>query len=310
MENNYTFVKVDERTAGITVPGAVFKVFVYDGTAAQYTTTGRTYTAGGNGTFRIARSDKDARGNTYAENTAYYVQEVSAPAPYKLPSDPPKYYFYFSAPAASNLPENFVRDYKPLDLSKFSNTVYVANTKESLDIKVEKQWQNADGTALTPDADMQVTIHLKRVAVSQELWQHYTQNKLTQAEKQQLEQLKEQVSTDEEKAVLSNTTGWTKDFKFKAVETGDSGYYIYFVTEDAIPGYEQTVNETLPQKDANGVWQSAATVINRRKATYELPKTGGSGTTPYMAGGLALMAASLLCGYCRKRRRKEGRQTG
>lgn len=310
VENNYTFVKVDARTAGITVPGAVFEVFVYDGTAAKYTTTGRKYTADGNGTFRIAKSDKDTLGNPYAVNTAYYVKEVSAPAPYKLPSDPPKYYFYFSAPATSNLPENFVRDYKPLDLSKFSNTVYVANTKLSQDIKVEKQWQNADGTALTSDADMQVTIHLKRVAVSQELWQHYTQNQLTQAEKQQLEQLKERVSTDEETAVLSNTTGWTKDFKFKAVETGDSGYYIYFVTEDAIPGYEQTVNETLPQKDANGVWQSAATVINRRKATYELPKTGGSGTTPYMAGGLALMAASLLCGYCRKRRRKEGRQTG
>ena len=309
VENNYTFVKVDDRTAGITVPGAVFEVFMYDDT-----TTGRTYTTDGKGTFRIARSDKDALGKTYAVNTAYYVKEVSAPAPYELPSDPPKYYFYFSALSASRLPENFVRDCKPLDLSKFSNTVYVANTKLSQDIKVEKQWQNADGTALTPDASMQVTIHLKRVAVSQELWQHYTANQLTLEEKQQLETLKAQAanedSADEEKAVLSNATGWTKDFKFKAVETDGGQYYIYFVTEDAIPGYEQTVNETLPQKDADGVWQTAATVINRRKATYELPKTGGSGTMPYMAGGLALMAASLLCGYCRKRRRKEGRQTG
>ena len=310
VENNYTFVKVDARTAGIAVPDAKFEVFMYDGT-----TTGRTYTTAGNGTFRIARSDKDALGNPYAVNTAYYAMEVSAPAPYKLPSDPPKYYFYFSAlSSASNLPENFVKDCKPLDLSKFSNAVYVANTKLSQDIKVEKQWQNADGTALTPDADMQVTIHLKRVAVSQELWQHYTANQLTLEEKQQLETLKAQAanedSADEEKAVLSNATGWTKDFKFKAVETDGGQYYIYFVTEDAIPGYEQTVNETLPQKDADGVWQTAATVINRRKATYELPKTGGSGTMPYMAGGLALMAASLLCGYCRKRRRKEGRQNG
>lgn len=311
VENNYTFVKVDDRTAGIAVPGAVFEVFMYDGTTTKYTTTGRTYTADAKGTFRIAKSDMDKSGNPYAVNTAYYAMEVKAPAPYKLPSDPPKYYFYFSAlSSTSNLPENFVRDYKPLDLSKFSNTVYVANTKLSQDIKVEKQWQNADGTALTPDASMQVTIHLKRVAVSSQLWQDYTANQLTPEEKQQLETLKEQVVTDEEKAVLSNATGWTKDFKFKAVETGDGQYYIYFVTEDAIPGYEQTVNETLPQKDADGVWQTAATVINRRKATYELPKTGGSGTTPYMAGGLALMAASLLCGYCRKRRRKEGRQTG
>lgn len=310
VENNYTFVKVDDRTAGITVPGAVFEVFMYDGT--EYTTTGRTYTTDGKGTFRIARSDKDELEKTYEVNTAYYVKEVSAPVPYELPLDPPKYYFYFSAPSsASNLPENFVENYKPLDLSKFSNTVYVANTKLSQDIKVEKQWQNADGTALTPDADMQVIIHLKRVAVSQELWQHYTQNLLTPEEKQQLEQMKGQVVTDEEQAVLSNATGWTKDFKFKAVKTDGDQYYIYFVTEDAIPGYEQTVNETLPQKDANGVWQTAATVINRRKATYELPKTGGSGTMPYMAGGLALMAASLLCGYCKKRRRvKRGRQTG
>ena len=68
--------------------------------------------------------------------------------------------------------------------------------------------------------------------------------------------------------------------------------------------------QTLPTKDASGVWLVKADVKNRMVSQYELPKTGGSGTAPYMAGGLALMAASLLCGYCKKRRRKEGRQTG
>ena len=37
---------------------------------------------------------------------------------------------------------------------------------------------------------------------------------------------------------------------------------------------------------------------------YELPSTGGAGTTLYTAGGGALMLAALVCGVCRKRRRE------
>ena len=43
-------------------------------------------------------------------------------------------------------------------------------------------------------------------------------------------------------------------------------------------------------------------------AGVELPHTGGSGTIPYTAGGLLLMAATLLYGIG-QRRKREGRET-
>lgn len=42
------------------------------------------------------------------------------------------------------------------------------------------------------------------------------------------------------------------------------------------------------------------------EAGYELPETGGIGTTPYTLGGLLLMAVPLLYGYRRKRKRERG----
>ena len=37
---------------------------------------------------------------------------------------------------------------------------------------------------------------------------------------------------------------------------------------------------------------------------YELPSTGGAGTTLYTAVGGAMVLAALVCGFCQKRRRE------
>ena len=42
--------------------------------------------------------------------------------------------------------------------------------------------------------------------------------------------------------------------------------------------------------------------------SYTLPATGGSGTLPYMAGGIVVLASGLLYGYSLRRRRE--RRTG
>lgn len=52
--------------------------------------------------------------------------------------------------------------------------------------------------------------------------------------------------------------------------------------------------------------ESVTTVTITNTKQYSLPKTGGSGTTLYTAGGIALVGGSLLYGYS-KRRRREGR---
>ena len=153
-------------------------------------------------------------------------------------------------------------------------------------------------------------MRLWRFAVSDDLWNKYRSgDALTEQEKQELAQGRA-AAEEFANAELNAANNWQRAFRYLSVQAAEGKRYIYFITEDAVPGFNTDLEQTLPTKDANGVWLVKADIKNRMVSQYELPKTGGSGTTPYMAGGLALMAASLLCGYCRKRGRKEGRQTG
>ena len=303
--NALTLVKVDSRTSGITLPGAKFRVYsvAKDGTVTR---TERTYTTGADGMLRIT---KDAG---YDYNTIYFLQEEEAPYPYKVDTTT-KYAFYFSHPAqADNKPAGYAATYNnPIDLTSTSRTDYVANTKESLDVEVTKQWTLDDGsTPLDSAFRIPVTVRLWRFAVSTDLWNKYQSGAaLTEQDKQVLAQGRA-AAEEFASAQLNAANNWQRAFRYLSVQAAEGKRYIYFITEDAVQGFNTDLVQRLPTQDASGVWVVKAEIKNRVVSKYELPKTGGSGTTPYMAGGLALMAASLLCGYCRKRRRKEGRQTG
>lgn len=303
--NALTLVKVDSRTSGITLPGATFRVYsvAKDGTETR---TERTYTTGADGMLRIT---KDAG---YDFNTIYFLQEEAAPYPYT--ADPAtKFAFYFSRPGQdNNMPDGYATTYhNPIDLTSTSRTDYVANTKESLDVEVTKQWTLDDGsTPLDAAFRTTVTVRLRRFAVSDDLWNKYQRGAaLTEPEERELAQGRA-AAKEFASAELNAANNWQRAFRYLSVQAEAGKRYIYFITEDAVPGFNTDLVQTLPKQDASGVWLVKADIKNRMVSKYELPKTGGSGTMPYMAGGLALMAASLLCGYCRKRRRKEGRQTG
>lgn len=303
--NTLTLVKVDSRTSGITLPGATFRVYsvAKDGTETK---TERTYTTGADGMLRIT---KDAG---YDFNTIYFLQEEEAPYPYTADTAT-KYAFYFSRPGQDdNRPDGYAMTYNnPIDLTSTSRTDYVANTKKSLDVEVTKQWTLDDGsTPLDADFRTTVTVRLWRFAVPDDLWNRYQSGAaLTEQDKQALAQGRA-AAEEFASAKLNAANNWQRAFRYLSVEAAEGQRYIYFITEDAVPGFNTDLVQTLPTQDASGVWLVKADIKNRMVSKYELPKTGGSGTTPYMAGGLALMAASLLCGYCKKRRRKEGRQTG
>lgn len=303
--NTLTLVKVDSRTSGITLPGTTFRVYsvAKDGTETK---TERTYTTGADGMLRIT---KDVG---YDFNTIYFLQEEEAPYPYTADTTT-KYAFYFSHPSqADNKPDGYATTYNnPIDLTSTSRTDYVANTKESLDVEVTKRWTLDDGsTPLDAAFRTTVTVRLWRFAVPDELWNKYQSGAtLTEQDKQALAQGRA-AAKEFASAELNAANNWQRAFRYLSVEAAEGKRYIYFITEDAVPGFNTDLVQRLPTKDASGVWVVKAEIKNRMVSKYELPKTGGSGTTPYMAGGLALMAASLLCGYCKKRRRKEGRQTG
>ena len=303
--NALTLVKVDSRTSGITLPNAKFRVYAVDKNGTE-TRTERTYTTDADGMLRIT---KDAG---YAFNTIYFLQEEEAPYPYTADTAI-KYAFYFSRPGqADNRPDGYATTYNnPIDLTSTSRTDYVANTKESLDVEVTKQWTLDDGsTPLDSAFRTTVTVRLWRFAIPDDLWNRY-QSGATLTEPEERELAQGRAAAEEfASATLNAANNWQRAFRYLSVEAAKGKRYIYFITEDAVQGFNTDLVQTLPTQDANGVWVVKANIKNRMVSKYELPKTGGSGTTPYMAGGLALMAASLLCGYCRKRRRKEGRQTG
>lgn len=305
VQNALTLVKVDSRTSGITLPNAKFRVYAVDKNGTE-TRTERTYTTDKEGMLRIT---KDA---DYDFNTIYFLQEEEAPYPYTADTAT-KYAFYFSRPSqADNRPNDYATTYhNPIDLASTSRTDYVANTKESLDVEVTKQWTLDDGsTPLDAAFRIPVTVRLWRFAVSTDLWNKYQSGAaLTEQDKQVLAQGRA-AAEEFASAQLNAANNWQRAFRYLSVQAAEGKRYIYFITEDAVQGFNTDLVQRLPTQDASGVWVVKAEIKNRMVSKYELPKTGGSGTTPYMAGGLALMAASLLCGYCRKRRRKEGRQTG
>lgn len=305
VQNALTLVKVDSRTSGITLPGAKFRVYSVAQNGTE-TRTERIYTTDADGKLCIVK-DED-----YEFNTIYFLQEEEAPYPYTADTTT-KYAFYFSRPGQDdNRPDGYATTYNnPIDLTSTSRTDYVANTKESLDVEVTKQWTLDDGnTPLDAAFRTPVTVRLWRFEVSDDLWNKYQSGAtLTEPERQELAQGRA-AAEEFASAELNAANNWQRAFRYLSVQAAEGKRYIYFIIEDAVPGFNTDLVQTLPTKDANGVWLVKADIKNRMVSQYELPKTGGSGTTPYMAGGLALMAASLLCGYCRKRRRKEGRQTG
>lgn len=96
-----------------------------------------------------------------------------------------------------------------------------------------------------------------------------------------------------------------KDGQFAEVNGIPAGTY-YLVTEQNHAGYKTTANGT------EGYITSGTIATGEVKTAdfvntpyYELPSTGGTGTFPYTAGGIAVMAGALL--YNANRRRRRGR---
>ena len=112
------------------------------------------------------------------------------------------------------------------------------------------------------------------------------------------------------KVVLNSKNGWSA--RFENLEIGDG--ITYTIKEMFVDGY--TASYTLNNKalDADASFElgknsgSGDTIVITNTAEksdeYELPSTGGAGTTPYTAVGGAIALAALVCGLCKKRRRE------
>ena len=123
-------------------------------------------------------------------------------------------------------------------------------------------------------------------------------------------------TTDTEvgKVTLNSKNGWSA--RFENLEIGDG--ITYTIKEMSVGGYTASYtlnNEDLEAGASFALGQNSGsgdTIVITNTAEksdeYELPSTGGAGTTPYTAVGGAIALAALVCGLCQKRRRERRAQ--
>jgi hypothetical protein len=281
----YTLNKVDASNYGVTLPGATFTVYKYDGDDDDSNDEEITsYTTDSSGVARITNSSSNP---TYDYDTLYYAVETSAPAGYELPESPTKYYFTYTKELTLALIAPLALQNQVTDLSNTTGVAYVENEKiKTIDLTVNKKWFTADGDE-TSRSDGSITYDVIQVATAEDG---------TSTE-----------STYLSGETLSHDDDWTKTYTELPVSGTDSSgnavTYTYYVKENAVSGYDTSYtnsNNDVPTEEAAdmAIASDSATITIRNTAQkqYDLPETGGNGTQwHYLAGAaLSLLAIGFL----------------
>lgn len=147
--HNYTFTKKDSIDSNVLLEGAEFTVYKYaKNSSDQFTEVAVTkYTTDAEGQFVISWTNGGDQNYKYEYDTGYYVVETKAPVQYELPEFPKKYYFYFSSPGTTSIPEG-LEDQSPVNLSKTDGGENCINEKAVTDISVKKEWVNGTGESV------------------------------------------------------------------------------------------------------------------------------------------------------------------
>ena len=137
-----TLYKVDSKNYSLTLPDAQFKLYKYNGTTYEYE---RTVTTNGDGTVQIT---------SLSEGYAYKLVETRAPENYLCDSDP--YYFMMAGAQEEVAPSDFHGD-----LLQQGDSIYRPNVSNYSEIKVYKEWRDADGSTVTHDGTVQFNLYRK-----------------------------------------------------------------------------------------------------------------------------------------------------
>ena len=153
-------------------------------------------------------------------------------------------------------------------------------------LKVTKEWLDADGNAFTDLSKMpEVTITLTK---------HLNGS-----------------SSALDSVTLNPSNGWT--YTWKDLDASEGVTYTVKETFTATDGTAYTTSYEL---DGNTLADGPSFTLTKdashdlviknqvSSGAYELPSTGGAGTTPYTAVGGTIALAALVCGFCTKRRRE------
>ncbi len=144
-----------------------------------------------------------------------------------------------------------------------SKTEYISNAPTTTSIKVEKIWQDIDGTTLTENLPESVTVTLYRNGVKYE--------------------------GEDAEVTLSAENNWSYTWKNLPKEDDENHPYTYTVVETPVDGFETSY------RNNEGITDGTIIVINKETAVYVLPETGGTGAWRILALALVTLSLGTLC---------------
>ena len=161
-----------------------------------------------------------------------------------------------------------------------NGTIQVTNSRG---LTLTKEWFNADGSTPIADAELgditEIQLNLYRSTA-----------------------LSSTIPTEKELVgayTLRKSENWTLDIPSLAAGDGEGHTYYYYVEEVSVGGY--TTSYRINGSEYNGL----LVVRNIKDSSYQLPSTGGPGTSRYLFGGVMLLMTAAI-GYiavqviCRK----------
>jgi hypothetical protein len=285
---SYTFYKVEAGNYGIVLSGAEFSAYEAGNSASV-----KTYSTNAGGSFSISLEDG------YEKDKLYYVTETKAPEGYKMPSQPQKYYFYFSDAESEEIKGDVLgipEGVTAVNLMESGITQNVENEKvETTSIDVSKKWLNADGedAVSTPDSISFVLYRSTRSVIQSvdEAREEVGRYTLT----------KDTAERTEGSGVITYTGDWTATLSELPVYNDEDRPFYYWIVEDDVPGYSPEYSYGL-----EAVTEGSIEITNR-PYTYSLPKTGSVTAVPLYAAGIGLLTAALGMFDIKARKQNKGK---
>lgn len=281
--------------SGVSLKGAEFTIYQYDTVSRRFVpwTGNGTLTTDENGQASLAVLDSETA-SCLKPDVLYKLVETKAPTDYQLDATP--HYLLFRKNASA---ENEQKAFANATGVAEGTTILTVND-ETVDLNRNVQVGSDAGTTtaeysnvyskltvskLWLDADTRQPVEPAVNNIHIKVWR-YTDN--------------DKDRTPFAEADLTADNNWTKTWSGEELPLTDpvSGKAYHYLVE------EETTGNWNVYIDNNGVQTGNITVQNYVYTGYELPSTGGMGTTPFgvLGGALAAAAALLLV---RKRKQNE-----
>ena len=309
--SDFTLYKVDSHDYLLQLPGAEFELSKWNPQTHKFEklTTLTTDAAGGKLHFELL--DATAKKETWTgseakllDDTLYRLVETKAPDGYAVSKQP--MYLLWGESTTTKKSEAFKAANESTDggfndpdynnwVDANQNTVkyfprgesgaaYVEN--ELTTLKVVKRWLDKDGKTEIANKDVDSSY-----TATVELWRHVkkwgTDSHDELYETKTLDKDNDWTYSWNELPVKETRDYTEYSYTYYVKETDNAGEFKYVLNNGGITGGTITLYNQVPVSDG-----------------FELPSTGGTGTTPFTAVGGAMALAALVCGACRKRRRE------